>query len=223
MIILRIYPIRELNQVWDDIVRNVAALSNEHSTPLYLSQQEEKNFLSIIYDVKDADSFGDIIVQSIPSTLNPEKTRTITLLKPVFFPAPRDRPANLERYQVALQARTNELESVFRHIVHLNYPKDVFPTYAAYSFGEDDILTSMLSVGRHRIEEFIAQNVQPETGVEHVEISRIGMSRRLAPPGMWKDYRESRYLFKPTPQYEDYDFTELAALSGAFVHEVSVD
>lgn len=223
MIILRIYPIRELNQVWDDIVRNVAALSNEDSTPLYLSQQEAKNFVSIIYDVKDADSFGDIIVKSIPSTLKPEKTRTITLLKPVFFPAPRDRPANLERYQVALQTRTNELESVFRHIVQLNYPKDVFPTYAAYSFGEDDILTSMLSVGRHRIEEFIAQNVQRETGVARVEISRIGMSRRLAPPGMWKDYRERRYLFKPTPQYEDYDFTELAALSGAFVHEVSVD
>ena len=93
MIILRIYPERELNQVWDEIVRNVGALSNEYSTPLYLSQQEEKNFLSIIYDVKDPDSFGDIIVKSIPSTLKPEKTRTITLLKPVFFPAPRDRPA----------------------------------------------------------------------------------------------------------------------------------
>jgi hypothetical protein len=213
----------QLNQAWDDVLQNVEGLSNEHSTPLYLSQQEEKNFLTIIYDVQDADAFGDILVTRIPSMLKPEKTRTITLLKPVFFPAPKERPANLERYQVALRTRTNELENVFRHLLYLKYPTDVFPTYAAYSFGEDDILISMLSVGRHRIEEFVAQNVQSETGVAHVEVTRINMSKRLAPQGMWKDYRESRFLFKPTNHYEEYDFTELAALSGAFVHEVSVD
>jgi hypothetical protein len=214
---------RELNQAWDDILQNVEALSNEHSTPLYLSQQEEKNFLSIIYDVEDADSFGDILVKRIPSTLKPEKTRTTTLLKPVFFPAPKDRPANLERYQVALRTKSDELENVFRRMLYLNYPNDVFPTYAAYSFGEDDILTSMLSVGRQRIEQFLRENVQSEMGVAHVEVSRINMSKRLAPPEMWRNYRESRYLFKPTAHFEEYDFTELAALTGAFVNEISVD
>ena len=223
MILLRVFPTGQLNQAWNDVLRNVEGLSNELSTPLYLSQQEEKNFLTIIYDVQDADRFGDILVNGIPSMLKPEKTRTITLLKPVFFPAPKERPANLERYQVALRTSTNELENVFRHLLYLNYPKDVFPTYVAYSFGEDDILISMLSIGRHRIEEFIAQNVRSEPGVAHVEVTRINMSKRLAPPGMWKDYRESRFLFKPTNHYEEYDFTELAALSGAFVHEVSVD
>lgn len=223
MIIVRVFPTGELNQIWDDVLRNLEDLSNEQCTPLYLSQQEEKNFLSIIYDVKDTDSLGDIIVKDIPSALQPEKTRTITLLKPVFFPVPKDRPENLERYQVAIRARTNQLENAFSHVLHLNYPKDVLPTYAALSFGEDDILTSMLSVSRDRIEEFMAENVRSQTGVTRVEVSRINISKRLAPPAMWKTYRESRYLFKPTEQYEEYDFTELAALTGAFVHEIGVD
>jgi hypothetical protein len=220
---VRTFPFQELNQAWDASLQNVEALSNEHCTPLYLSQQEEKNFLSIIYDVQDTDSLGDIIVKRIPATLQPEKTRTITLLNPVFFPAPKDRPGNLERYQVALRANTSQLENVFNHLLHLNYSKDVFPTYAAYSFGEDDILASMLSVGRKRIEGFMEENVRSQAGVRRMEVSRINISKRLAPAGIWREYREKRYLFKPTGSYEEFDFTELAALSGAFVHEIGVD
>jgi hypothetical protein len=220
---VRVLPIGELNQAWEAILRNLGDLSNEHCTPLYLSQQEEKSFLSIIYDVQDTDSLGDIIVKHIPATLRPEKTRAVTLLKPVFFPAPKDRPANLERYQVAVRAKTSQLENVFIHMLQLGYPNDVFPTYAAYSFGEDDILTSMLSTSRDRIEKFMEENVRSQTGVTHVEISRINMSKRLAPATIWKDYRESRYYFRPTERYEEFDFTELAALTGAFVHEIGID
>jgi hypothetical protein len=209
MIIVRIFPKGELTESWDKVLNNLERISNEHCTPLYLSQQEEKNFMSLIYDVKDVDLFGDVLVKNIPSALQSEKTRTITLLKPVFFPAPKDRPANLERYQVAVRVRSDELEDVFNHILHLDYPSDVFPTYAAYSFGEDDILTSMLSVSRERIKEFVTENLEPQKGVVSVEVARINMSKRVAAREMWKKYREGKYIFKPTGEYEEYDFIEL--------------
>jgi hypothetical protein len=223
MIILRIFPMGELNQAWDEVLQNMEGLSNADCKPLYLSQQEEKNFMSIIYDLKDLDSFGSILVKNIPSVLHPDKTRTITLLRPVFFPVPRDRPEKLERYRVSARVRSDELENVFNHILHLKYPRDVLPTYAAYSFGEDDILASFLSVSRDRINAFLREALESRKGVLSVEAARINNSKRLAPPEMWKRYRESRYAFKPTEQYEEYDFTELAALTGAFVHEIGSD
>ncbi len=220
MIIVRIFPKGKLNESWDRALSNLERISNEHCIPLYLSQQEERNFMSLIYEVRNVDLFGDILVKNIPLVLQPEKTRTITLLKPVFFPVPKDRPTNLERYQVAVRVTSGELENVFNRILHLDYPRDVFPTYAAYSFGEDDILTSVLSVGRDSIKEFAREDLEPQKGVVNVEVAHINMSKRLAPTEMWKEYRESRYILKPKEKYEQYDFIELAALSGAFVREL---
>jgi hypothetical protein len=219
MIIVRVFPKRDLRDSWDRLLNNLERISNKDCTPLYISQQEEKEFMSIMYDVKDIDAFADVLVKQIPSAANSEKTRTITLLKPVFFPAPKERPRQLERYQVAIRASSDELPDIFSHTVHLDYPEDLFPTYAAYSFGEDDILVSMLSVGRDRIRTFVGEKIESQRGVLGVDVARIDMSKRLAPTEMWKSYRESRYLFKPYDGYEEYDFTELAYLEGAFVKE----
>ncbi|HYB06541.1 MAG TPA: hypothetical protein VEB87_00120 [Nitrososphaerales archaeon] len=176
--------------------------------------------MTLIYDVNDADRFADIVVKSIQSLLHPEKTRTITLLKPVFFPAPKDRPKDLERYQVAVRGMCGELENIFNHILHLDYPGDAFPTYAAYSFGEDDILTSMLSTSRDRLGQFLKANLESQRGVISLDISHISRSKRVAPTEMWKRYRESRYLFKPTAEQEEYDFLEREVLHGAREREV---
>lgn len=211
MIIVRIFPKGELGESWDRVLNNLVAISNEHCTPLYLSKQEEENFMSLVYDVEaDLDSFSDILAKRIPSLLHPEKTRTITLLKPVFFPAPKGRPANLERYQVAVTARPEEMENIFNRILHLDYPKDAFPTYAAYSFGEDDILTSMLSTSRERLEQFVRENLEPQEGVVSVEIGLINKSKRVAPAEMWKEYRESKYI-KQAAEPEKYDFLLLGS------------
>ncbi len=220
MLIVRVFPGDDLADTWNSVMLNLKAISNEYCTPLYISQQEEKDFMSIIYDVQDIDSFADLIVKAIPSAAKSSKTRTITLLKPVFFPAPKDRPAQLERYQIAIRATSEEVHNVFNHTIHLDYPSDVFPTYAAYSFGEDDILMSMLSVNRDKIRRFLRENVESQKGVLGVEAARINLSKRVAPTEMWKKYRENKYLFKPFDGFEEYDYTDVAAMEGAFVRDI---
>ncbi len=214
MVIVRIFPAGELEESWNRVLDNLAVISNERCTPLYLSQREEENFMTLIYEVRDIDCFNDIIVKNIPSLLHPEKTRTITLLRPVFFPAPKDRPANLERFQVAITSAPEETENIFERIVGLRYPRDAFPTYAAFSFGEDDILTSMLSSSRDRLEGFVRESIEPWKGVLRVEIGHIDRSKRVAPAEMWRRYRESRYAFRPTAEFEEYDFLEYSTMPG---------
>jgi hypothetical protein len=214
MVMVRIFPSGQLDESWKIVLANLEVLSNMHCTPLYLSQRGEDNFMTLIYDVKDLDRLADIVVRNIPSLLHPEKTRTITLLRPVFFPAPKDRPQNLERYQVAVRGSCGELENIFNHILHLDYPRDAFPTYTAYSFGEDDILTSMLSTSRSRLGQFLKTNLESQKGVVNISIGYINRSKRVAPAEMWKRYRESRYLLKPSAEREEYDFLEREVLHG---------
>jgi hypothetical protein len=220
MVIVRIFPSGTLEGSWNQVIENLQDLSNMYCTPLYLSQREEDNIMTLIYDVKDPDHFADIVVKRIPALVRPEKMRTITLLRPVFFPAPIDRPRDLERYQVAVRGTCDELENIFNHILHLEYPPDTFPTYVAYSFGEDDILLSMLSTGRDRLGRFLGANLESQKGVVNVGIGHITRSKRVAPSHMWKGYRESRYLFRPTAEQEEYDFLDREALHGAREREV---
>jgi len=215
MIVVRIFPRGELEESWKRVTGNLDRISNKYCSPLYLSQREEENFMTLVYDVRETNSLGDLLVKNIPSLLMPEKTRTIILLKPVFFPAPKDRPANLARYQVAVRARPEVLEEIYSRILRINYPKDAFPTYAAYSFGEDDILVSMLSTGRERIKQFVMENLATLTGVISAEIGFIERSQRVAPAETWRKYRESLYISKPTAEQEEYDFLEYSSLPGA--------
>jgi hypothetical protein len=97
---------------------------------------------------------------------------------------------------------------------------DLFPTYAAYSFGEDDILVSMLSISRDKLRAFVKEKIESQKGVLSVDVARIDMSKRLAPLEMWRRYRGEKYLSKPSEGFEEYDFTEQALLSGAFVKEL---
>jgi len=220
MLIVRLFPKEDLEDCWHRILNSFDEMHNENCTPLYISRQEEKDFMSIMYDVKDIDSFADVLVRKIPSAANSEKTRTITLLKPVFFPAPKERPEQLERYQVAMRVASDELDDVFNHVIHLDYSVDLFPTYAAYSFGEDDILVSMLSISRDKLRAFVKEKIESQKGVLSVDVARIDMSKRLAPLEMWRRYREEKYLFKPYDGFEDYDFTEQALISGAFAKDL---
>jgi len=214
MVIVRIFPNQELQGSWNRILDNLDKISSKNCSPLYLSQREEDHFLSLIYEAGDVDSLADILTKSIPRLLRPTKTRTIPLLKPIFFRAPKDRPPILERYQVALRTRSEETENIFNHILGLDYPNDAFPTYAAYSFGEDDILTSMLSTSRNRLTQFVTENVESLKGVDSADVGRINRSVRVAPAEMWKKYRESRYA-KSGARPEEYDFLEDAASAGA--------
>jgi len=220
MVVVRIYPSGELEESWNRVIDNSEDLSGMYCTPLYLSQREEENFMTLIYDVRDPDRFADIAVKKIPTLLHPEKMRTITLLRPVFFPAPRDRAQNLERYQVAVKGNCSDLEDIFDHILHLDYPKDAFPTYAAFSFGEDDILLSMLATSEDRLRRLIRTNLESQKGVISVTIGHIDRSKRLAPTQMWRRYREKRFLLRPTAEQEEIDFLDREALHGAREREI---
>jgi len=213
MVMVRIFPRGRLEKSWKAILDNLNVLSDPYCIPLYLSQREDDDFMTLIYDVTDVDCLADIVVKNIPSLLHPKKTRTITLLKPAFFPAPRDRPQNLERYQVAVRGRPEELENIFNYILHLEYPSDAFPTYAAYSFGEDDILTSMLSTSKTRVDQFLRANLGSQKGVMKIDIGHIDRSKRVAPAEMWKRYRGSRSPFRLL--FEEYDFLYPDVLHGA--------
>jgi hypothetical protein len=73
----------------------------------------------------------------------------------------------------------------------------------------------MLSTSRDRLKQFVRENLESQKGVTNIDIGFINRSKRVAPAEMWRKYRESRYVSKPTAEQEEYDFLEYETLPGA--------
>lgn len=223
MLIVRLYPETSREKVWDFVVNKFKGYESAGCTPLYASQREDAEHVSVIFEANKVDDMAQFLVDEISECPEIRKTRTITLMKPVFFPVPKNRPKKLCRYRVAMRLSPSHYRDVYNKLLHKDYHEDLYPTYMAFSFGEDDILLSMLAPSTGEIKEYAEEHIKPLDGVRSVDISLITKSCRLMPHEEWKKYRRRRYLVPPTEKHdEEFDWTlsELAALSGAFPEEL---
>jgi hypothetical protein len=78
----------------------------------------------------------------------------------------------------------------------------------------------MLSTSKDRLKQFVKENLETLEGVVSVDIGLINRSRRVAPAEMWRKYRESKYVFKPSSEQEEYDFLEHTTHPGAPAREL---
>ena len=88
MIIVRMYPKTDLNRVWNYVENVIAKETSDVVTPLYSAQLEGLMSVGVIFDVKDPDNIAHFLTETLKDFDECHHTRTISLMKPVFFPIP---------------------------------------------------------------------------------------------------------------------------------------
>ena len=227
MMLVRLFPIKDKHKLWDCVLPILKEIKSEHCQPLYLSEWEPVDFITVMVDVINIDCMYKIWTQDLSKCKELDRSRTLTLMSPIFYPVPKDRPEKLHRYRIALQIDTAHLENIFNKIIDIDLKKiNIYPTYQAYSFGEDDILLSILSESESNIDTLIQQYLAPLEGVKNVEYIGITRSHRIAPTEFWREYRKKLYKVPITSDSgemdEDFDWSEedIVGLSGGFVDEM---
>jgi hypothetical protein len=219
MIIVRVLPLGSKDELWRKLSETVPKLEFEDARPLFLSQHEEYDHVTIVFDAQSFDAIVPLFCDHLAKCGPVLRTKTAPLLRPVFFPVPKERPANLNRYRLAMKVHTPNMKGVYRKLSTLTYPPDVFPTYQAYSFGEDDIFVSILAPSREMAEDAVRFKIEGLEGIIDTELTYVKRNLRIASGGEWRRYRESFYVSPPS-ESSDVEFDWLdAAMSGAFVDE----
>ncbi len=222
MVIAHIYPKDETdkNKVWDWLAEELPKIDIDYVQPLYLSQQAERDYTSIVFDASSFEAMIPVFVEALSKCEYIGRTRTSPLLEPVFFPVPKERPEDLKRYRLAIKATTDEVRSIFEQLIAFDAPVDAFPTYQAYSFGEDDILASILAPQRQPLEDLVLNSIAKWDGVLDTSLTVVNRNLRLAPQDEWREYRADHYRAPPEPSADtEFDWLD-AAMSGAFVEEL---
>ena len=97
LMIVRLYPKTDVSRVWNYVENEIKDEHSEQITPLYATQSEGMMNVGIIFDVKEPDSLASFITEEIIKCDEVHHTKTVSLMKPVFFPIPKKKPENKEK------------------------------------------------------------------------------------------------------------------------------
>ena len=226
-VIVRLFAKKSLDALWNDIETHLPKFESENLKPLYASQQEAKDYITVIFEARNFEVLKDVLTNNLPTLVDVRKTRTIPMLEPTYFLLPKDHPKDLERYLISLTINPLETLSVRSKVSGLKFPENIYLTYLTLSLGDDDLLLSVLADSREAVQNFARTSLGEMKGVESYKISNQLKTKRLTSLTAWKEH-QNRFLSSHDKEFkekydEDYDWTndfyEHAALTGAFVRE----
>ena len=228
-VIVRLFGKTKLADLWNEINSDIKNFESANVVPLYASQPEKKNYISVVFEVSNFENLKDFITENIQTMKHVEKTRTIPLLEPTYFMMPKQHPDDLFRFLVSMRVTPKQYQTVRSKVTGLNYPDNVFLTYVSYTLGEDDMLVSVLAESRKAVQKFAKMAFDDMESVHSYDISNQLATKRLASPDQWKKHM-NRFLsnfdkhhkkdYDPRYDWTGFDWTdefkEGAAQTGAF-------
>jgi hypothetical protein len=229
MLIVRLIIKGDPTNVWNYLMKNLKGKETKKVRPLYLSQLRGKNYIGVIFDVEKIDYIVKFLVQQIGACKGIVDTQTLTLMKPVFLPIPKERPDCLNRYTIHLKVEPRSYHEVYNALLDHKYKNDMFPTYVTYSLGDFDIMISMLSEGIDKVKTFADDTLSNIDGVTEFDIFPIERAEHLASNETWRRLQRSLlhippWVSKDLKKHYLYDYElsteDYCKITGAMIDEL---
>jgi len=227
-VIMRMHAHGELSKLWKSMSENIAKFESEDFIPLYASQQNVNDYITMVAEIRNFETINDLFSSGMPDVIQAEKWRTYPLLKPMYFLVPKDAPEKLERYLISIRVEPAFYQDVYKTLVTLDYPENVFLSYISYSLGSDDILLSLLTRSKDDVELFAEQCIDTVQGITSYNISSQLRTVRLTSKKVWLSHRNkhlsSYHVAHSNELNRKYDWTEwenyLAEQGGPFLRDL---
>ena len=229
LMIVRLYPKTDINQIWNYIEHEIKEESSKSITPLYATQTEGMMDIGIIFDVKDPDNLTHFLTEEIVKCAEVHHTKTISLMKPVFFPIPKKKPENIQRYLIRVYTHPRYYKQIYNYLIDYRYPYNLFPIYISYSLGDEDIIMNVAADSRETVNAFVKEHIRTLDGIDQSAFYPVFRAKRFAPLEKLIEHQK-KYLTeraKKTPADEmdlEFDWVEdfeyYAMLTGAFPGDI---
>ena len=227
--IVRLFPKTDLNKVWHYVENVIGKETSDVVTPLYSAQLEGMMSVGVIFDVKDPDNISHFLTETLSDFDECHHTRTISLMKPVFFPIPKKKPENIQRFVVRIYTHPRNYKRIYKYLTDYKYPFNLFPIYVSYSLGDEDIVMNIAADSAETVNNFLKEKIRTMDGVDSSAFYPVVKAKRFAPLEKLIETQKQHLLdkAKELPDGEtdkDFDFVEdfkeYAMLTGAFTRDL---
>ena len=225
MIIVRLHPKSDLNKIWNFVENKIDKVSTKDVIPLYATQAEGMMSVGIIFDVKDPDQIAPFLTENVSKCEECHHSNTISLMRPIFFPIPKKKPVNIQRYIIRIYTHPRNYKSIYEYLLNYNYSFNLFPIYVSYSLGDEDIVMNVAADSLQTVNLFVKENLRSLEGANSVLFYPVVKAKRFAPLEKLIEEQKKHLSAKAKkiPESEidkDFDwvenFEEYAMLTGAF-------
>ena len=229
MMIVRIFPKTDLNRVWNFVENVISKETTKGLTPLYSAQLEGMMSVGVIFNVKDPDNISHFLTEALSDFEECHHTRTISLIKPVFFPIPKKKPENIQRYIIRIYTHPKNYKTIYDYLINYKYPFNMFPIYVSYSLGDEDIVMSLAADSRETVNNFLREKIRTMDGVDSSSFYPVVKVKRFASLAKLIEEQQKHLTEKakkiPASEIDkDFDFVEdfenYAMLTGAFPRDL---
>jgi hypothetical protein len=230
MIVVRLAPKSDLSKIWDYVEKNIMKEeATKYVTPLYATQAEGMMSVAIIFDVKEIDDIAHFVTESLSKCDECHHSSTISLMKPIFFPIPKNRPQNIQRYVIRIYTHAKHYKNVYDYLIDYDYPNNLFPIYISYSLGDEDIVMNIAADSKQTAMDFVRKKIRNLEGADTVLLYPVVKAKRFA--SLEKLIEEQqKHLAKSAKKMDESeidkdfdwveDFEEYAMLTGAFSRDL---
>jgi hypothetical protein len=229
MMIVRMYPKTDLNKVWHYVENVIGKETSDVVTPLYSAQLEGMMSVGVIFDVKDPDNIAHFLTETLSDFDECHHTRTISLMKPVFFPIPKKKPENIQRFIIRIYTHPRNYKTIYNYLINHKYPFNLFPIYVSYSLGDEDLVMNVAADSSTTVSNFLKERIRTMDGVDSCTFYPVVKAKRFAPlekliETQKKHLAEAAKNIPESEQDKDFDwvesFEEYAMLTGAFPGDI---
>ena len=146
-------------------------------------------------------------------------------MKPVFFPIPKEKPDNIQRYVIRIYTHPKNYGEIYNYLIDYNYPFNLFPIYISYSLGDEDIIMNIAADSDVTVNNFLREKIRTMDGVDSSSFYPVVKAKRFASLGKLMEEQKKHLAekAKKIPESEvdkDFDWVEdfeyHAMLTGAF-------
>ncbi len=226
MIIVRLFPKTDLQKIWsyveDDMISHE---TSKYVTPLYATQTEGMMSVGVIFNVKDPDDIAHFLTENLAKYDEIHHTKTVSLMKPIFFTIPKEKPETLHRYVIRIYTHARHYKDIYNYLAEFDYPFNLFPIYIAYSLGDEDIIMNVGADSPETVNKFVRENIRNLDGADTATFYPVIKAKRFASLEQLAKQQKEHLAdkAKKVPEKEqdlDFDWVEdfetYALMTGAF-------
>ena len=175
------------DEVWDSVVKNHAKWRSRHVRPLFLTHRDMQEDTSLIVKADSPDALANFVATHLASIPSLRGIWILNMANIRIFRLPKNRPRDLRRFTVTIDALPKHVRDVYERISGLKPSDEIIITYIAqtYQSFNSSIMVSVLARSRNHMEAFVREYVRPLQGVVDTEITYISKTLRLVSPEMW--------------------------------------
>lgn len=190
--IIRMQSQEHREKIWDNILENLDHLKEgmaEKGQLLYLTQRARQQDISLFVHVVDSNSIGDFITKDLFKIKDITSIWAIHMMKPLFFPLPKE-TEHLTRYSITAKVFPTKLLEVYENLVKQLPQDEMEMAYIAFTFHlfTESLIFSLLAEDANILEKYVRDNIDKMPGVIGTNINCISKTKPLISYDNWKKY-----------------------------------